>query len=54
MEPGIDRRTYANGFNVANSALGLNFEVFSAESLWARLKLKKRSKNGLNAISKAI
>jgi hypothetical protein len=32
--------------------LCLNFEVFSAESLWARLK--KRSKNGLNAISKAF
>ena len=28
--------------------LGLNFEVFSAKSLWARLKIKKRSKNGPN------
>jgi hypothetical protein len=26
-----------------------NFKLFFAESLWARLKIKKRSKNGPNA-----
>jgi hypothetical protein len=30
-------------------SLSLNFEVFSAESLWARLKVKKYSKSGLSA-----
>jgi hypothetical protein len=34
--------------NPTTNALSLNFEVFSAESLWARLKIKKRSKSGLN------
>jgi hypothetical protein len=31
--------------------LGPNFEGFSAGTLWARLKIKKRSKSGLNAVN---